>query len=307
MKIKFLENNLSRLSVQITYQDERFLGSIYTITGIGIIIANFFGIIQSVLKSVANLGIEMTGFYYIAGVGILTYGLFRLYRSFTVNKCIFDKFSNKLKIEQGNIGKSNFKEYLLSSVVGVEEVSTSKVDINLFVWLKKGDQIRGERVLVTKASDLLKLQILWREISEFLKDQPVLILGSEWTIEQDKNTFRIYRSFDVYRNSDLRTYTLDKRIDSLVYELDGTEIGRYKASEIKDIETEINPDRDDEESSDRIILKMIDGSVTPISLYWYYTGGHALVVRALKYGVGLQNWLHISPGMRQEFQEFYTP
>jgi len=45
---------------------------------------------------------------------------------------------------------------------------------------------------------------------------------------------------------------------------------------------------------------MIDGGKIPISVYWYDTGGHAVIVRALKYALGLENYLHISPS-------FYAP
>ncbi|MFQ3583915.1 MAG: hypothetical protein SNJ85_03130, partial [Cyanobacteriota bacterium] len=124
--------------------------------------------------------------------------------------------------------------------------------------------------------------------------QPILILDGEWTIEQDESKFRIYRSKDMFRNPDRRAYVVDRRLGYLIYELDGKEVGRYKTKNIKNVETEDNPDKSDEEGSNRTVLKMIDGDTIPISIYWYYTGSHALIVRALKYALGMEKYLYKS-------------
>jgi hypothetical protein len=302
MKSKTLEHNSNRLLIVITYQNEQFLAGIFAMSGVAILMLTYLGIAPKILASFMQGRADSPMFSiscYIVGLVVLSYGLFRLYRSFLVSKFAFDKTANKLEVESKRFAKTNKQAFRLSEVTGVEEVSKPKATPELFLWIKKGDQARGEKIPFAKAS-MISLHILWREVSEFLKDQPIIILDKEWTIEQDESKFRVYRSRDMFGNPDLRAYTVDRSSGYLIYELDGKEIGRYKTKDIKNVETEINPDKSDEESSDRIVLAMIDGGKIPISVYWYSTGSHTVIVRTLKYGLGMEKYLHISPS-------FYAP
>jgi hypothetical protein len=301
MKSKTLEHNSNRLLIVITYQNEQFLAGIFAMSGVAILMLTYLGIAPKILASFMQGRADSPMFSiscYIVGLVVLSYGLSRLYRSFLVSKFAFDKTANKLEVESKRFAKTNKQAFRLSEVTGVEEVSKPKATPELFLWIKKGDQARGEKIPFAKASigSIIStdLDILWCEVSEFLKDQPILILYREWTIEQDESKFRVYRS------GDLRAYTVDRSSGYLIYELDGKEIGRYKTKDIKNVETEINPDKSDEESSDRIVLAMIDGGKIPISVYWYSTGSHTVIVRTLKYGLGMEKYLHISPS-------FYAP
>lgn len=296
MKSKTLEHNSNRLLIVITYQNEQFLAGIFAMSGVAILMLTYLGIAPKILASFMQGRADSPMFSiscYIVGLVVLSYGLSRLYRSFLVSKFAFDKTANKLEVESKRFAKTNKQAFRLSEVTGVEEVSKPKATPELFLWIKKGDQARGEKIPFAKAS-MISLHILWREVSEFLKDQPIIILDKEWTIEQDESKFRVYSS------GDLRAYTVDRSSGYLIYELDGKEIGRYKTKDIKNVETEINPDKSDEESSDRIVLAMIDGGKIPISVYWYSTGSHTVIVRTLKYGLGMEKYLHISPS-------FYAP
>lgn len=296
MKSKTLEHNSNRLLIVITYQNEQFLAGIFAMSGVAILMLTYLGIAPKILASFMQGRADSPMFSiscYIVGLVVLSYGLFRLYRSFLVSKFAFDKTANKLEVESKRFAKTNKQAFRLSEVTGVEEVSKPKATPELFLWIKKGDQARGEKIPFAKAS-MISLHILWREVSEFLKDQPIIILDKEWTIEQDESKFRVYRS------GDLRAYTVDRSSGYLIYELDGKEIGRYKTKDIKNVETEINPDNSDEESSDRIVLAMIDGGKIPISVYSYFPSSHAVIVRTLKYGLGMEKYLHISPS-------FYAP
>jgi hypothetical protein len=302
MKSKTLEHNSNRLLIVITYQNEQFLAGIFAMSGVAILMLTYLGIAPKILASFMQGRADSPMFSiscYIVGLVVLSYGLSRLYRSFLVSKFAFDKTANKLEVESKRFAKTNKQAFRLSEVTGVEEVSKPKATPELFLWIKKGDQARGEKIPFAKAS-MISLHILWREVSEFLKDQPIIILDKEWTIEQDESKFRVYRSRDMFGNPDLRAYTVDRSSGYLIYELDGKEIGRYKTKDIKNVETEINPDKSDEESSDRIVLAMIDGGKIPISVYWYSTGSHTVIVRTLKYGLGMEKYLHISPS-------FYAP
>ncbi len=301
MKSKTLEHNSNRLLIVITYQNEQFLAGIFAMSGVAILMLTYLGIAPKILASFMQVRADWPIFSiycYILGLVVLSYGLSRLYRSFLVSKFAFDKTANKLEVESKRFAKTNKQAFRLSEVTGVEEVY-KPVTSELFLWIKKGDQARGEKIPFAKAS-MISLHILWREVSEFLKDQPIIILDKEWTIEQDESKFRVYRSRDMFGKPDLRAYTVDRSSGYLIYELDGKEIGRYKTKDIKNVETEINPDKSDEESSDRIVLAMIDGGKIPISVYWYSTGGHTVIVRTLKYGLGMEKYLHISPS-------FYAP
>jgi hypothetical protein len=302
MKSKTLEHNSNRLLIVITYQNEQFLAGIFAMSGVAILMLTYLGIAPKILASFMQGRADSPMFSiscYIVGLVVLSYGLSRLYSSFLVSKFAFDKTANKLEVESKRFAKTNKQAFRLSEVTGVEEVSKPKATPELFLWIKKGDQARGEKIPFAKAS-MISLHILWREVSEFLKDQPIIILDKEWTIEQDESKFRVYRSRDMFGNPDLRAYTVDRSSGYLIYELDGKEIGRYKTKDIKNVETEINPDKSDEESSDRIVLAMIDGGKIPISVYWYSTGSHTVIVRTLKYGLGMEKYLHISPS-------FYAP
>ena len=301
MKSKTLEHNSNRLLIVITYQNEQFLAGIFAMSGVAILMLTYLGIAPKILASFMQGRADSPIFSiycYILGLVVLSYGLSRLYRSFLVSKFAFDKTANKLEVESKRFAKTNKQAFRLSEVTGVEEVFKPQATPELFLWIKKGDQARGEKIPFAKASIGLiistDLDILWCEVSEFLKDQPILILNKEWTIEQDESKFRVYRS------GDLRAYTVDRSSGYLIYELDGKEIGRYKTKDIKNVETEINPDKSDEESSDRIVLAMIDGGKIPISVYSYSTDSHAVIVRTLKYGLGMEKYLHISPS-------FYAP
>jgi hypothetical protein len=301
MKSKTLEHNSNRLLIVITYQNEQFLAGIFAMSGVAILMLTYLGIAPKILASFMQRYADAPMFSiscYIVGLVVLSYGLSRLYSSFLVSKFAFDKTANKLEVESKRFAKTNKQAFRLSEVTGVEEVY-KPVTSELFLWIKKGDQARGEKIPFAKAS-MISLHILWREVSEFLKDQPIIILDKEWTIEQDESKFRVYRSRDMFGNPDLRAYTVDRSSGYLIYELDGKEIGRYKTKDIKNVETEINPDKSDEESSDRIVLAMIDGGKIPISVYWYSTGSHTVIVRTLKYGLGMEKYLHISPS-------FYAP
>ena len=302
MKSKTLEHNSNRLLIVITYQNEQFLAGIFAMSGVAILMLTYLGIAPKILASFMQGRADwpMFSIYcYILGLVVLSYGLSRLYRSFLVSKFAFDKTANKLEVESKRFAKTNKQAFRLSEVTGVEQVFKPQATPELFLWIKKGDQARGEKIPFAKAS-MISLHILWREVSEFLKDQPIIILDKEWTIEQDESKFRVYRSRDMFGNPDLRAYTVDRSSGYLIYELDGKEIGRYKTKDIKNVETEINPDKSDEESSDRIVLAMIDGGKIPISVYWYSTGSHTVIVRTLKYGLGMEKYLHISPS-------FYAP
>jgi len=224
-----------------------------------------------------------------------------LYGTFLISKFTFDKTANILEVESKHFANAKKQVFPLSEVTGIENISKSKknLDSELFLWIKQGSQTRGKKIPFAKAS-MISLHILWLEVSEFLKDQPILILDEEWVIEQGENRFKVYRSGDMFGNSDKRAYMIDRSSGYLVYELDGKEVGRYKTKDIKNVETEVNPDKSDEESSNRIVLKMIDGDTIPISVYWYHTGSHAVIVRALKYALGMEKYLHISPN-------FYEP
>jgi hypothetical protein len=303
MKSKTLEHNSNRLLIVITYQNEQFLAGIFAMSGVAILMLTYLGIAPKILASFMQVRADWPIFSiycYILGLVVLSYGLSRLYSSFLVSKFAFDKTANKLEVESKRFAKTNKQAFRLSEVTGVEEVSKPKATPELFLWIKKGDQARGEKIPFAKASIgtiisiSTSLHILWCEVSEFLKDQPIIILDKEWTIEQDESKFRVYSS------GDLRAYTVDRSSGYLIYELDGKEIGRYKTKDIKNVETEINPDKSDEESSDRIVLAMIDGGKIPISVYSYSPSIHAVIVRTLKYGLGMEKYLHISPS-------FYAP
>jgi hypothetical protein len=306
MKSKTLEHNSNRLLIVITYQNEQFLAGIFAMSGVAILMLTYLGIAPKILASFMQRYADAPMFSiscyivcYIVGLVVLSHGLSRLYSSFLVSKFAFDKTANKLEVESKRFAKTNKQAFRLSEVTGVEQVFKPQATPELFLWIKKGDQARGEKIPFAKAS-MISLHILWCEVSEFLKDQPILILYREWTIEQDESKFRVYRSRDMFGNPDLRAYTVDRSSGYLIYELDGKEVGRYKTKDIKNVETEINPDKSDEESSDRIVLAMIDGGKIPISVYWYSTGSHTVIVRTLKYGLGMEKYLHISPS-------FYAP
>ncbi len=286
MKSKTLEHNSNHLLIAITYQDEQFLAGIFAVSGVAILMLTYLGIAPKILASFIQAS-DLSIFCYIAGLIVLIYGLFRLYSSFLVSKFAFDKTANTLEVENKRFTNINKQVFRLSEVTGVEEVSKPKATPELFLWIKKGNQARGKKIPFAKAS-MTNLHMLWREVSEFLKDQPNLILTGEWLIEQNEYNVKIYRSRD-------RAYTVDRKIGYLIYELDGTEAGRYRTQDIKNVETEINPDKSDEEGSDRIVLTMIDGSTIPISIYWYDTGNHAVIVRTLQYALGLEKYLHLSP------------
>ncbi|NCT44980.1 MAG: hypothetical protein GPJ35_17415 [Microcystis aeruginosa G11-09] len=298
MKSKTLEHNSNRLLIVITYQNEQFLAGIFAMSGVAILMLTYLGIAPKILASFMQGRADSPMFSiscYIVGLVVLSYGLSRLYSSFLVSKFAFDKTANKLEVESKRFAKTNKQAFRLSEVTGVEEVFKPQATPELFLWIKKGDQARGEKIPFAKASIgtiisiSTSLHILWCEVSEFLKDQPILILDKEWTIEQDESKFRVYSS------GDLRAYTVDRSSGYLIYELDGKEIGRYKTKDIKNVETEINPDNSDEDSSDRIVLAMIDGGKIPISVYSYFPSSHAVIVRTLKYGLGMEKYLHISP------------
>ncbi len=307
MKSKTLEHNSNRLLIVITYQNEQFLAGIFAMSGVAILMLTYLGIAPKILASFMQRYADAPMFSiscyivcYIVGLVVLSHGLSRLYSSFLVSKFAFDKTANKLEVESKRFAKTNKQAFRLSEVTGVEQVFKPQGTPELFLWIKKGDQARGEKIPFAKASIETiisintSLHILWCEVSEFLKDQPILILYREWTIEQDESKFRVYSS------GDLRAYTVDRSSGYLIYELDGKEVGRYKTKDIKNVETEINPDKSDEESSDRIVLAMIDGGKIPISVYSYSPSIHAVIVRTLKYGLGMEKYLHISPS-------FYAP
>lgn len=296
MKSKIVERDSNRLLIIITYQDEQFLAGILAVSGVAILMLTYLGIVPKILALFMQTREDKYFFCYIAGLVVLMYGLFGLYRSFLVSKFAFDKTANKLEVERKHFASTNTQVFRLSEMTGIEQISRGNATPELFLWLKKGNQVRGEKIAFAKAS-VTSLHMLWREVSEFLKDQTNLILSGQWLIEQNEDKFKIYTSHDTVSNPDRdrRAYTVDRKAGYLIYELDGKEVGRYKTQDIKNIETEINPDKSDEESSDRIVLTMIDGGKIPISGYWYYTGSHAVVVRALKYALGLEKYLHISP------------
>jgi hypothetical protein len=89
----------------------------------------------------------------------------------------------------------------------------------------------------------------------------------------------------------------------LVYELEGKEHGKYDLNQVMDIEVEEKPDESDEEISDRrdrIVLAMKNGEKQPISTYWY-SSGHHLVVRSLRYALGFESCLHVAPDMQEVY------
>ncbi|MCA2504551.1 MAG: hypothetical protein IM550_14525 [Microcystis sp. M54BS1] len=298
MKSKILEHSSNRLSIIINYQDEQILSGILVISGISILVLTYLDIAPKVLSSFIQVATDaLSIFCYIAGLYLFIYGLFKLYNSFLISKFAFDKVVNKLEIERKNFANVSKQIFSLSEVTGVEEVSKPKATPELFLWIKKGNQVRGEKIPFVKAS-MTSLHMLWREVSEFLKDQPNLILNREWLIEQDQDKFKLYR-----KDPTKIAYTVERKKEGyLIYEVDGKEVGRYKTQNIRNVETEINPDDRDEDRGDRMVLTMNDDSKIPISDYcnFYDTGSHTVNVRALKYGLGLEKNLHISPS-------FYAP
>ncbi|HIK14180.1 MAG TPA: hypothetical protein IGS53_02590 [Leptolyngbyaceae cyanobacterium M33_DOE_097] len=209
MKSKTVEHNSNRLVIVITYQDEQFLLGIFVMFGVAILTLTYLGIASKIPASFMQAS-DLSIVCYIAGFVVLIYGLFRLYSSFLISKFAFDKTVNRLEVESKYFANTNRQVFRLSEVTGIEEVFKPKTTPELFLWIKKGNEVRGEKILFAKAS-ITSLHILWREVSEFLKDQPNLILSKEWLIEQNKDKFKIYRSYDMFRNPDKRTYTVDKK------------------------------------------------------------------------------------------------
>jgi hypothetical protein len=306
MKVKTLEHNPNRLLIVITYQDEQFLAGIFVMSGVAILILTYLGIAPKILASFMQGSGDLSIFCYIVGLVVLSYGLFRLYRSFLVSKFAFDKTANKLEVENKHFANTNKQVFPLSEVTGIEDLSTYKHQTRpsnpkLFLWIKKGDQVRGEKIPFTKASivSLHKpFNILHGQVSEFLKAQSNLILDKEWLIKQDEDRFIIYRSHNTSGRSEKITYTVDRRTGYLICELDGKEIGRYRTEDILSVETEFNHKNDEQ---NRIILVMSDGSKIPISSYYgYLENSYSEIVRALKYALGLGKYLHFS-------SEYYAP
>jgi hypothetical protein len=149
------------------------------------------------------------------------------------------------------------------------------------------------------SSGYARFHMLWRIISDFLKTQPIQILNKEWVIRQSEDTFKVCRTGDRYRKPDQITYSVKIREKILFCELDGKEISRFDINQIVDIQIEV--DKSGEEYADRIILIMKTGEKEAISNYMDSYGmnasGHGVVVKALRYNLGLQSWLHLSPDM----------
>jgi len=300
MRRKIIDHNLHRLSIVVTYQDEQLLASVITVSGLAILILTYLGVTPKVLASFLQTSDDVFIFCYIVGLFVLFYGLLRVYRSFLVSQLILDKAGNRLEVERKYFTSPNKQVFRLSEATGVEILS-KKANSELVLSLKIGNQYRGEKITFAKGS-IITLHILWREIFEFLKDQPCLILNKQWLIERNENQFKLYRSPVEEK------YTIDRKAGYLICELDGKEVGRYSIQGIKNVETEINPDKSDDEISDHIVLTMIDGGKIPISSYQYkydydYDACHELIVRALKYALRLETWLHIAP----DFYEFFPP
>lgn len=300
MKSKILDHNSNRLSIIITYQDEQFLAGIFAISGVAILISTYLGVAPKILASFMQESIALSIFCYIVGLVIFSYGIFRLNRSFLVSKFVFDKTTNKLEVENIHFANTHKQVFPLSEVTGIEDLSVYKNQAKpsnpeLFLWIKRGDQVRGEKIPLAKASIVSldrQFRILHGQVSEFLKAQTNLILGKEWLINQDEDKFMIYRSPNTSGRSEEITYKVDRRTGYLIYELNGKEIGRYRREDLLSVETEFDPKNDEQ---NRIILVISDGSKIPISSYcWYRENSYSEIVRALKYALGLGKYLHFS-------------
>lgn len=302
MKYKILEDSSKRLTIQISNEREQKVFTGVVIAGIFIIVFTYLGIIPSFLASVTKAPKEsFPAPSYILGVFMSAHGIANLlfFLSSAIT-CSFDKLIQKLVIQKQRFLRTSIDDYSLFEITGVEELSV-KSATELIAWQRKGNQLRGIKVFIARASGYGKFHMLWRKASEFLRDQPTQLLDREWIIEHSDHIYKVYRTSDMYKNSDIRSYTIDKVKGLLIYELDGKEVGKYEITVIKDIQVENNQDQNDDETSDRIVLEMENGEKQPISVYWYSsTSGAHLVVRSLKYAIGLQSWLHLSPDMQHD-------
>jgi hypothetical protein len=304
MKYKILEDSSKCLTIQISNRREQTVFASVTIAGIFMIFFTYIGVIPSMLASVTKSPKEsLLAPIYILGGLISAQGIINLlFFSYGIIICSFDKSIQKFTIQKQRFFRISIDDYPLSEVTGVEELGINSAT-ELIAWLRKSMQIRGVKIFIARASGYCKFHILWRKISEFLREQPTQLLNRQWIIEQSEEIYKVYRTSDMYKNSDMRSYTIDYGNGLLIYELDGKEVGQYEIADIKDIHVENNQDKNDDEISDRIVLEMKHGEKQPISIYWYSsTSGAHLVVRSLKYAIGLQTWLHLSPDMQQDWE-----
>ncbi|WP_353932999.1 hypothetical protein WJM97_10615 [Okeanomitos corallinicola TIOX110] len=304
MKYKVLEDSSKHLTIQISNKREQILFTSVTIAGIFIIVFTYLGVIPSMLALVNKAPKEsFLAPSYILGGFILAYGIVNFLFFFSgVIICSFDKSLQKFTIQKKRFFHTSIDDYPLSEVTGIEELGI-KSATELIVWLRKSNQIRGIKIFIARASGYGEFHILWRKVSEFLREQPTQLLNRQWIIEQSEDIYKVYKTLDMYKNSDMISYTIDKRKGLLIYELDGKEVDEYEIAGIKDIQVEDNQDQNDDEMSDRIVLEMKNGEKRPISIYCYSsTSGAHLVVRSLKYAIGLQAWLHLSPDIQKDWE-----
>ncbi len=303
MKYKVFEDSSKRLTIQISNEREKIVFTSIAIAGIFIIVFTYLGIIPSILASANKSPKEsFIAPSYIIGGFISAHGIVNLLFFFSgVIICSFDKSIQKFSVQKKKLFNTSIDDYSLSEVTGVEELGI-KSATELITWIRKGNQVRGIKILLARASGYCEFHMLGRKLSEFLRDQPTQLIDRQWTVEQSEEIYKVYRISDMYKNSDMRSYTVDKAKGLLIYELNGEEIGKYEIVSIKDIQVENNQEKNDDDTSERIILEMKNGEKQPISIYWYSsTSGAHLVVRSLKYVIGLQTWLHLSPDMQQDF------
>jgi len=298
MNYKIIEENSTRLSIRINNYKELIISIAFTVTGILVPILSLLGITEKIiLASDAKISKDslysLLIFGYMVSIYALAQGVYGL-TSPIDSTFSFDKARQKVTLQVRKLFSSKYQEVALSEVTGVEELSPKNIS-ELVIWLGKTERVRGCKIVLARVSGYgAKFLKVKRKISDFLKDQPIQLLDKEWTIRQSEDMFAVY---NMYRNSNRRFYSVKKREKILIYEPDGKEQSRHNISKIVDVQVEENPDKSDE-PSDRIILVMKSGEKEPISNYQYsFTAGHDIVVRALRYNLGLQSWLHFSPDM----------
>ncbi|PZO37172.1 MAG: hypothetical protein DCF19_19410 [Pseudanabaena frigida] len=283
MDYKVLEESPKRLSILINNHKKLAISIALIFTGILIAILAFHGAVPSLLASITGIPKDSLAIgCYIASILALVNGVYGL-ASPIDSTLSFDKARQQLSVQRRNLFGSNTEEFPLNEVTGVELLRQKNIS-ELVIWIRKNGRFRGTKIELGKSNSDIKLLISRRIISDFLSDQPIQLLHREWVIHNSEDTLAVCHTSGNYRK-----YSIKKHEKILVCELDGKEISRFDINQIVDIQ--IEDDKSDEEHTDRIILIMKTGEKEPISNYMDSYGmnasGHEVVVRALRYSLGL--------------------
>ena len=153
MKYKVFEDSSKRLTIEISNEREKIIFTSIAIAGVFIIVFTYLGIIPSILAAANKYPKEsFIAPSYIIGGFISAHGIVNLLFFFSgVIICSFDKSIHKFSIQKKKLFNASIDDYYLSEVTGVEELGI-KSTTELITWIRKGNQVRGIKILLARAS-----------------------------------------------------------------------------------------------------------------------------------------------------------